>query len=303
MVVPNNNDTLAAPFTEQLAKDYDVFNQVLTDYGMDLSNCIYILNSMKSKNSKEKVIKAKREQQRLEEERLMLIKEKEDSEKRELLEKELKEQQKSQNFGSINSTDDQMLNINGNDNMNDANNDDIGNNDDVMMDLDLDNFNFDGDGAEVLNFDFDDPMSLDSGNLQNINQKPVNQSLSPIRATNDITASLSNTDSAPENLTTNPTISGTTVTATATTTNTSADTGANTNANSNDYLNFGQDNDLVDLNLDFLQDDEMGSLMQNMGDTAVSNNSKNDNDNDEAMAADQMEQLFSQFDEMVGNGI
>lgn len=303
MVVPNNNDTLAAPFTEQLAKDYDVFNQVLTDYGMDLSNCIYILNSMKSKNSKEKVIKAKREQQRLEEERLMLIKEKEDSEKRELLEKELKEQQKSQNFGSINSTDDQMLNINGNDNMNDANNDDIGNNDDVMMDLDLDNFNFDGDGAEVLNFDFDDPMSLDSGNLQNINQKPVNQSLSPIRATNDITASLSNTDSAPANLTTNPTISGTTVTATATTTNTSADTGANTNANSNDYLNFGQDNDLVDLNLDFLQDDEMGSLMQNMGDTAVSNNSKNDNDNDEAMAADQMEQLFSQFDEMVGNGI
>ncbi|KAG0687201.1 hypothetical protein C6P40_002660, partial [Pichia californica] len=93
VTVPNNNDTLTAPLVEQLAKDFDTFNLVLNDYGMDLNNCVYIINSMKTKNAKEKVIRAKREQQRLEEERLRLIKEKEENERKEKLAQELKQKQ------------------------------------------------------------------------------------------------------------------------------------------------------------------------------------------------------------------
>ncbi|ODQ47412.1 hypothetical protein PICMEDRAFT_15361 [Pichia membranifaciens NRRL Y-2026] len=328
VTIPNNNDSLTAPLTEQLAKDYDTFNQVLNDYGMDLSNCVYILNSMKTKNQKEKVIKAKREQQRLEEERLRLIKEKEDMEKKERFAKENAQKQSAQLNGengltqvdsnghnsssnnnidlfNMGSTPASTTNTNGRTSGGNSNGGNDG--DDMMLDLDLDNFNFDGTGADMMNFDFNDPMSMgssDKGNLQG-----VKSGMNTNRTSHNSQSSNTNANAsgmANLNLSTNLNTNNNANTNQNANLNTSTNaTSTNANSGANEYFNFGQDSDLADLNLDFLQDDEMGNLMQNMAvDGGGSGNSKNENEmNDDALAADQMEQLFSQFDEMVGNGI
>ena len=68
---------------------------------------------------------------------------------------------------------------------------------------------------------------------------------------------------------------------------------------SNDYLNFGEDAELADLNLDFLQNDiNIGgsSLMQN-------NQGNNNIGSDENVDDAQMDELFTQFDDIVNNGI
>lgn len=200
---------------------------------------------------------------------------------------------------------------------NSGGNNNVGNDgDDMMLDLDLDNFNFDGTGADVMNFDFNDPMGIDGsekGNVQvsknemNTNKTSHNtQSNKTNFNANGMTnpISKSNTDLNTNN---NTNVNPIPIPIPNQNANLNSSTNANstnTNSGTNEYLNFGQDSDL-DLNLDFLQDDEMGNLMQNMAvDGGGSGNSKNENEiNDDALAADQMEQLFSQFDEMVGNGI
>lgn len=293
--VPNNNDSLVAPLTGQLARDYDTFNQVLNDYGMDLNNCKYILTSMKIKAAKEKSLKEKREKERLEEEaRLKIQKEKEELEKKEKLELQKKQlelqkqqqaQQQSMNVAPVvSATPNPATNIST------ASNNNLADDNDMILDLDLDDFNFDDAGNDVMKFNFDDSMPINlNGGSNNVEQNS-NHNLDPA-------VNMNVNMNAPQGSTLNGTTAGSE-------TNNSGDIDNNSgNNNGSEYLNFGQDSELADLNLDFLQDDDMGNLMQNMNKVTDSNDSKNDNLDDDPMATDQMEQLFSQFDEMVGNGI
>jgi hypothetical protein len=305
MTVPNNNDTLIAPLTEQLAKDYDVFNQVLNDYAMNINTCRYILSGMKIKTSKEKVLKEKREKQRLEEEeRAKIQKQKEDADKLALKELENEKPKEFQNISS-NATPISIDNTNNNNHNNTVNSNNINDNvmttnsnrandNDMIMDLDLDTFNFDGANNDIMNFNFEESM--------NLNTNSTGQAIpatADLISNNGITGSAEPIQQQQQQQQQQPEQQQKQQQQQQPSAPLSATTG-------NEYLNFEQDADLEDLNLNFLQDDEMGNLIQNMNDVNGSTNSKNDNSgniNDDPIAADQMEQLFSQFDEMVGNGI
>jgi hypothetical protein len=343
--VPNNNDSIIAPLTEQLAKDMSVFDQVLDDYALDLDNCKYILNSMKIKVAKETVLKEKKEIQRQEEERMRLEKEKKEQEQRD----REKEQQvvsakqenasvtstsaidQAQGQGNIGQDQGQSRNQHADSDVKATNGSD---NNDLIMDLDLDNFNFD---SNDLNMNIPDANNMNA---------PLN-----MPDTNNMNASMNMPDTSNMNVNMNMNLnSGAPASSEAMDFNINSQLGnSNDNTTSNsvgnadlagDYMNLDQNGDLDDLNLDFLNDeDEMGNIMQNMEQATrdssnanantnnnangaslnynTANNSGNGNvgnagtgagagagsndDIDDPMAADQMEELFSQFDEMVGD--
>lgn len=269
--VPNNNDTLVAPLTEKLATDLAKFNHVLDDYSLDVTNCRHLIESFCIKNEKEKVIKQEQEEQRLKEQK---AKEEAELRAREQQEQEQKKQQqlqqqqqqqqqqktevKLESAAQGNSADNDLgLDLNG------AGND----NDDLMLDLDLDNFKFDTGANDGMNFNFDEP------NVTKVKDEPSQDTKAKQQPQQQQQQQMPQEQPQPISQSTN-----------------------NATAGTEDYLNFGQDEELADLDLNFLEDGEMNELLG-------SNQGNDLNMNLDSGKQEDMEQLFSQFDEMVGNNL
>lgn len=267
--IPNNNDSLIAPLIVQLAEDLNVFNQVLDDYQVDIDMCRHILSSLQIKASKEKVIAEKREIEKVKQaESLRIQKEKDESNKLSMT--GLQNQNSSRNDNNNTNASSNGFNNNQKDNPNIDN--------EIMLGLDLENFDFDEANDDInmnmnmnMNFNFED-----SNAPPNIpNQQTASSSSTAIPNTTSASS-----QQISSNLSTN------------------LNNTVSTN-NGNEYLGFDQDADFDDLDFDFLQDEEMNALNNNNN---INSNVSNPNSlNNAGNNGDQTGELFSQFDEMVGN--
>lgn len=299
-VIPHNNDSLLKPLTDVLKRDFEAYNRVLDNYNLELLGAESMLTYMKVKMKKEAELQQKMETERVkkekeEAERKAAVKAKQEAEKKRndeaaaaaaAAKKQLEGQKKQQEMAAAKEFS--------------------GNNDDFMLDLDLDGFNLNQQGQT-------DNAMLQFDGSPATQQKPVGSMGIP-RAGSMGVQPAGQSSSNPLN--------------------------GNSNDSMNDLSQTAGMDSLNDLNLDFLDtsgglDDNQGGnlgadalgtgnddlgLLGSLGGSGMggsnagninngagnvqsaTNAGNSQEDDNSLMAPDQMENLFSQFDELVGGG-
>lgn len=257
-VTPHNNASLLAPLTAVLRKDFQVYNQLLDEFNIELQDAEHALNYLKLKNLKEAELQLKMQEE------AKVRKQNEAA----ASQAKLQEQQKIK-------VKDPTPTI------------DFGTNtDDLMLDLDLDNFNFGQDDQTNDLLNFDDGSIIDSVTTTTSHAREPASSTSSKRK--PVPAPLSKLPQAPPPAKTSS---------------------SRSQSQTGQTGQTGQDLNLLDnLNLDFMDagvdtntndDDLMLPGLESGNASAAANNEFDDGS---LMPPDQMEHLFSQFDELVGGG-
>ncbi|VEU19633.1 DEKNAAC100711 [Brettanomyces naardenensis] len=285
-VIPHNNDSLLKPLTEVLKNDFEIYNQVLDDFNLELQDTEYVLNHLKIRIRKEADFRQKMEEQ------ARIRKQKEEEEKqaalsaREEEEKQRKEQEAAAAVAAQQQQQQQKM-------------DQFGSNpDDLVLDLDLDNFNFgrpDQPGGDLLGFDGNAMLGQADQYQDNNKQSPSQGQVQPVQVPSTSASPTKRSNSAAHSVIDS---------------NTGLDVLNDLDLDFLDSNGLGQSNDQTNENdLQFASGNDELSILSGLegldtGIDTASNPPTNTNpsfeDDGSLMPPDQMEHLFSQFDELVG---
>lgn len=317
-VIPHNNESLMKPMTDILKDDFNTYNEVLDNFNMELLDTEYVLKYLKVKIRKEADLRKKME----EEAKIKKMKEAEHQaalkkakmaeakkqeaikaaaaaaaaaaavSKKEKEQKDLAQQQQQQQSQKA---------------------EDFGKNpDDLLLDLDLDNFNFNqqGQGDNDLLGLGTDALGGTGSTATTANATASNNIMKQAPKSSDKNANVSGIGN----------VSGTGNVSNGDISQSTAgldslndlnldflDNGTDLDQHANGNNNFGSGNDDLGMfaNFDSL-DNDAGNTNNNPG-NGTNNSTNHSNDDASLVPPDQMENLFSQFDDLVGgtgnNGI
>ncbi|VUG16565.1 DEBR0S1_19966g1_1 [Brettanomyces bruxellensis] len=307
-VIPHNNDSLLKPLTDVLKGDFEAYNRVLDNYNLELLGAESMLTYMKVKMKKEAELQQKMETERVKKEkeeakRKAAVKAKQEAEKKRNEEaaaaaaaaakKQLEGQKKQQEMAAAKEFS--------------------GNNDDFMLDLDLDGFNLNQQGqADNAMLQFDGSTAAQqkpAGSMGvppagNMGVQPAGQSSenalngNPNDNMNDLSQTAGMDSLNDLNLDFLDTSGGLDD-------NQGGNLGADALGTGNDDL--GLLGSLGGLNSGTgssgMGSSNTGNINNGAGNAqSATNPGKSQEDDNSLMAPDQMENLFSQFDELVGGG-
>lgn len=303
-VIPHNNDSLIRPLTDVLKKDFEAYNRVLDNYNLELQGSESMLTYLKVKGRKEAELRQKLETERVrkekeEAERKAAERAKQEAEKKRnekaaaaaaaAAAKKLEEQKKQQEIASAKELP--------------------SNNDDFMLDLDLDGFNL-GQQAQADSglLQFDGPSSEQQNTHTSLGSQQASQQPTIDNAlgghSND---SMNNLSQTPGMDSLNDLNLDFLDTAGGLGDNQSNGLGGGDLGSGNDGMNmlgslhdFGQSSSGNALGAGNSGNGNAGNA--NLSGAGMPGNSAGNgqDDDDSLMAPDQMENLFSQFDELVG---